>query len=63
MSLHTIISKLSGQDAVSGVERPDSKVNGIVAKMEPTNVVSTPDFYISESDEENVGHESTNGSR
>ncbi len=41
--------------------RPDGKVNRVVEKMEPTNVVSTPDLYISESDDENVGQESTNG--
>jgi len=41
----------------------DFENNQIVEKMELTNVVSTPDLYISESDDENNVQENMNGPR
>ena len=43
--------------------RRESLSDPVVEETEPTNVVSTPDLYISGSDDESVGHEDAGGYR
>ncbi len=72
MALHRIICKLSGPEGLQGPQEPEGPTAGsetesvsdpVVEETEPTNVVSTPDLYISESDDESVGPEGAGGSR